>query len=256
MVSEAVLCDEFIEIAEDEGWAAFPEVAGWDIVLVWRGPSVDLSPDLTIREGDQFAIEAKTSCRVKALAQCLDRINRSPRPDFVGVLVPSISDDYKRVARALGISMFGLDLLSPVIKDRPLKQFMRQIVPRAGRTDGNKRLWLPPIAGNVQAGSSSPSPLSKWRVQALKICAILRDRGYLMTADFRAAGIGISTWRDKWIERDGNVEGTRYAKYVGKFDSSSFPDKGWEDERDEIVELCGLDTVKGFEDGDKESEEG
>lgn len=227
--SESEICTLFAEKAHRGGWKVYPEVSSWDLLLVWEGHDKKSFLYRDLREGDQLGIEAKTRANFKGLAQCIKRHPDRCRtgPDFIGILAPKITEDFSFVAANLGFSTFSNEHYEGSARKHIF-------VTDSKRLNPSQKLWVPPVVPDIVPGQPSPSPLTKWRVKALKMCAILRKRGYLTTKDFDRIGISKETWRDRWIERDGR-DG-RYVKYVGMFGVNDFPDKGWEKERDEIVE--------------------
>ncbi|MGD9676434.1 MAG: hypothetical protein AB7V19_07100, partial [Candidatus Bipolaricaulia bacterium] len=216
----------------DQGWTVFPETDGWDLVLVWRRPSVFDGP----QEDDQFGIEAKLRASVDVLAQTHLRGRRSRGPDFRGVLVPHASGPFDYLASQLKIHSFSLKHCGPwketsrygTTWSNPRVDL--HTVPRY-RWDRRSRLWLPPVPLAGSGGSPSPRQLTKWRVGALKLCALIRARGYLTTEDFKEAKISPSRWPVQgWVVPDGKIG--RLTRYV--IGPSPLPDTGYEVERDAL----------------------
>jgi len=240
--SEGEMCDVFARSAAADGWVVYPETSGWDLVLLWpespepdpgrvpRVGKVDAAPGTTV------GIEAKRRANVEVLAQCIDDVRRMGRrrtpsgPDFRGVLVPESTRKYRLVTMQLGICVYTMPDYSGEVRG-PVR-----CPPEAERWEPNKRLWLPPVVPTTTGGGRpAPRSLTQWRVKALRLCALLRDRGYLTTADFREHGLTMTTWRDRWIVRDGKVD-SRRAKYIAHPDPKDpMPDDGFEAERDELL---------------------
>ncbi len=75
-----------------------------------------------------------------------------------------------------------------------------------GATLGDRRGWshwvparrieLPAYVPDVPAGAPSPIRLTKWKVAALRIVALLEVRGYVTPQDFRDLAIDARRWRD------------------------------------------------------------
>jgi len=234
---EAELCERFAAAAREQGWDVFPEVAGWDLVLVFRGAPRErrhYEPRCDARPGDQLALEAKMRASVDALAQAHQR-SRWQGPDFRGVLVPEASRDFRYLAGELRLHTFDLSFCGPWKRKRAPTQDRRLLsVSEAMRWDRDRRLWLPPIPLQGPGGQPSPRRLTRWRIAALRLCVLLRSRGWLTSEDFRREKISIATWRDRWIRADhaGPREG-KLVRYLAVPDVA-LPDAGYEAERDAL----------------------
>lgn len=225
---EAELCERFAAAARHQGWEPYPEVGGWDLVLVWRG-----EPTRFLRTGDQIGVEAKLRAGVEVLAQVLQR-GRYQGPDFRAVLVPKASKDFRFLARELRVPIY--DLRDCAIRRRASWGDWPVIQPADGlRWEPKRRLWLPPVPLQAPGGQPAPRRLTSWRVAALRLCTLIRDRGFLTSADFTREKIAISTWRDRWIKpdyaapREGRL--LRYVPIPGR----GLPDAGYEAERDALA---------------------
>lgn len=203
--SEAHLCAAFIE-SLPLGWIPYPETAGWDVLVVVPG-------------GDQIGIQAKLRANIAVLAQALparpERVGSTRGPLFRAVLVPYADAAFSSVAVAAGIGVLH------ALRDGRFPHAIQQWGwPTLAETIASWRLWehrgpceLPPVVPTGPAGVPSPSPLTPWRVGALRICTILRARGYVTRTDFAAAGNNASTWVARgWLRADGK-EG-RLTRYV------------------------------------------
>lgn len=253
---EVEVCQQFAEYAREDGWTVYPECGAWDLVLVWERDDEalgDIGPR-SVRYGDQVAVEAKTRANFKAICQCADRgptpcsstTYARATPNWIAVLAPSIPNGFGTVAGLIGYETIDLE----AVEGRAADEWRRGPSWRPNskhRMDPEKRLWTPPIVPDVAGGQPSPSALTPWRIAALRMCVVLRHRGWVSKHDFDDAGFGRGLWRDRrWIVRDGDVEleddeGTprHYARYRMPEDTPrSFPDKGWEGERDAVVKAA------------------
>ena len=89
-MTEAELCAMFRSAAEADGWIVYPEVDGWDLVLVWSGDAPVPEGGTGVKKGDQVAVEAKLRANVGAIQQAVTRSTYRYRgqPDFRAVLAP------------------------------------------------------------------------------------------------------------------------------------------------------------------------
>ncbi|NTJ67544.1 hypothetical protein G6M50_06170 [Agrobacterium rhizogenes] len=223
--NEAALCSQFIS-SIPAGWTAYPETAGFDIVLV---RNID---------GAQIGIEAKMTLNAKVLMQAVDGIYTNHGdayggPDWRAALVPAgaAGAEMKQVARYLGVTI--IECQSP----NGRAEYIEREVARSGEewrkwaekdADRNyhpfrpelpspgyqwremwvdfcpaKRLPLPEYVPDVTAGASGPTSLSEWKIKAIKIAIILERRGYLTPKDFAHISIDRKRWHDMgWISHD------------------------------------------------------
>lgn len=227
-MKESEVCEKFIPLAEEDGWKVYPEVGQWDLLMEWDRDDVQLSRGM-LQTGDQVGVEAKARANVKALYQCIRRMRGQDAPHFACVLAPKITKEYRLVAARLGIGQYslehffkyegtGLEEHRPEVKAPPFEK----------NGDG---IWTPPVNPDIQAGVRSPSALTKWRVNALKLCKVLRCRGYVTSKDFQALDLSMTIWKRKWLTHVGKIG--RLYKYEA-LDKDDFPDKGWEEVRDQL----------------------
>lgn len=180
--TEAELCAAFIEWARQQGWIAYAETAGWDVLLV-------------AGDGTQIGVQAKLRFNVHVLSQAVEGKWgwETTGPDFRAVLAPEGNAD---IASAL-----ALTLLTPY-RGYPNRWEFRPPLPgldRSGTMDWHyanpeKRHELPAYVPDVVAGSSAPIQLTKWKVSALKVCALLELHGFVTRGDFRLCGIDYRRW--------------------------------------------------------------
>lgn len=200
------MCEAFIEWAKAEGWEAYPETSGFDIVLV--------RPE----DGCQIGVEAKQALNAKVLAQASSGARgrySMDGPDHRAVLVPEGGNaDLAELADLLGIT---------VIRARDPKGWGTTkdylFDPQLPRIDGGmdwelyqNRLWwdwcppvrlkLPDYVPDCAAGTSSPLSLTHWKIRAIRVSILLERRGYVTPADFKALGISMPRWtQGGWLQK-------------------------------------------------------
>lgn len=164
--TEADLCAAFLKWVRisQPGWTPYPETEGWDILLAHA-------------DGTQIGIQAKLRFNIAVLEQAVEphNVDSQPGPDYRAVLVPAGCGS-RTLSAALGLTMitarkgwdgkygFYPDLCGGFNRFEPWHY-----------CNPDKRLRLPEYLPDSRAGVPSPSPLTPWKVAALKICAILRS---------------------------------------------------------------------------------
>lgn len=187
---EAELCEAFAAAARLQGWTVYPETCGWDLLLV-------------AADGLQVGVQAKLRGNVEVIAQAVAPVafarlygsnSRNPGqgPDHVAALVPLATREFRDVCAECGVLVFAAwegydhdERRRKVCIDapRPDEKYLRarrRVFP-GGRHD------LPEFVPDVPAGVPSPVRLTEWKVKAIRLCALLRSRGWLTSADFKAA---------------------------------------------------------------------
>lgn len=188
--TEEAMCDAFIAwVRRFKGWTAYPETEGWDVLLAHA-------------DGTQIGVQAKLKFNLKVLAQAVEDglWGKATGPDFRAVLVP-YDQGYNDLCAALGLTLI-----------RSRQTWRGEAVdfdPEIGRMHGwerwhyrnpDKRHELPRFVPDVLAGVPSPSPLTKWKIAALQICAVMELRGFITRLDFRVAGIDHRRWVEQWLD--------------------------------------------------------
>lgn len=200
-ISEADLCREFIAWAAPQGWTAYAETGGFDIVLVNSA-------------GVQIGVQAKLRFNATLLRQIIpDRYgNVTEAPDYLAVLLPDYDPDVRTITDFCGFTFFhrvGRYRLADDIGD-----FSPRIIPDRWQVwGGEKRVELPDYVPDVAAGASAPRQLSTWKVGALRISAVLELRGYVTREDFKKFGIDSRRWvLSGWVVAEHLRKPTRYLR--------------------------------------------
>jgi hypothetical protein len=202
--SESALCAAFRAWAESQGWVVYPEVSDWDLVLVTAT--------------GQVGIQAKLRANLDVLAQCL-----GAGPKLRAVLVPDVGPSFRKIAKTLGLSVWAP--IGKLFVDFGLPQPFR----------GGRDLVLPPIVTDLPAGVKSPRQLTQWRVRALRLCAILRERGWVTSQDIKACGLSLTYWTSHRgvLMKSERVDGLwRYVPDPKR----KMPDVGWEEISKQLAE--------------------
>ncbi len=225
-ISEAQLCAEFRTWVEQDGWTVYPEVSDWDMVLTppaLRGANAFSKVMPSTYAETQYGIHAKLVAGVDVIYQAIQK-----GPKWRLVLVRRAGPEFIEICMRLNIGVVVREQNRgrwgrKARWERPSTGFAVWMPNRGFEPWGD--LWLPPIAADLPAGCASPSPLTKWRVGALKLCKVARTQGFITSADFKAAKVNIQRWVQMgWLEDTGEMAG-RLKKYrLG----NTPPDIGWE----------------------------
>lgn len=196
--TETDLCAAFIA-AIPVTWTAYPETAGWDILLVRRA------------DGFQIGIEAKLKLNAIVLTQALEGWGyeyHDSGPDCRAVLVPSgAGGGMDAIAGHLALTVVRIhsgrfygSAFSPSLPEEgkhfsSFENGWHELCPL-------KRCPLPEYVPDVEAGASGPSKLTTWKIAAIKIAVLLERRGYVSRLDFRALKIDPRRWLDgQWLRK-------------------------------------------------------
>ncbi|MHC2250992.1 hypothetical protein ACVILK_000684 [Bradyrhizobium embrapense] len=211
--TEVALCKRFIS-SLPEGWTAYPETCGWDILLVRNA------------DGFQIGVEAKLRLNTDVISQALEEYGAfyadHPGPDCRAVLVPADSQGgFDRICRYIGLTIIYVRSeaeMKPTsaYANRPSKVFEPGLP--GDRHGINEKEWyewapakrhpLPDYVPDVDAGAPSPVQLTSWKIAAIKIAIILEKRGFLVRADFKHVNIDHRRWLPSgagWLVLDGGV---------------------------------------------------
>lgn len=188
--SEAEMCAAFIEWAKRfPEWTPYPETCDWDILMVHA-------------DGTQIGIQAKLKLNLAVIAQAIEQGGWYPRrigPDFRAVLVPE-GHSLAFLCNAIGITVIdgycdryatgkaSVPKFTPSLNDRDDDREWHYVNPA-------RRHELPRyVPADVPAGVPSPSPLTRWKIAALEIVAMLEIHGRVTREDFKIAGIDHRRW--------------------------------------------------------------
>jgi len=200
-ITEADLCAAFIAaVAKDGKWTAYPETAGFDILLVRND------------DGAQMGVEAKLKLNAKVISQALPDYlcyrYGMDGPDYRAVLVPRDTNaDLAPLCRALGIGVIGARVQAdpPNVHSRP---FWPPLPERRSDSYSDQdwhewgpvtRCKLPEYISDAGAGNPSPLMLTDWKIRAIKLAIILEERP-VTRADFKALGLNPQRWLDPWTK--------------------------------------------------------
>ena len=209
---EADLCAAFMAWLPP-GWTAYPEWAGWDILIARD------------EDGFQIGIEAKLRLNAAVLGQAIETgwDCTQPGPDCRAVLVPYGRDgSLRRIATAIGLTVVTICPAARHLHIGRRRNGFDGYPELPGLADFAARGWhelapvtrlqLPDYVPDVTAGASAPVRLTDWKIRAIKVCIIVERRGWVARHDFRALGIDHRRWMiplSGWL-----VPGPRKGAYV------------------------------------------
>lgn len=217
-MKEAEVCEKFKALMEDSGWVVYPETSDWDLVCV--GP-----------RGVQVGVEAKGRANIMVLYQALhgDRFPGCKKigPDYHAVLVPKAVPEFKKLAHILGVIVFDYEDITKfgansIDRFRLRLGWLSEELDNPMLWNHSKPLWTPPVVVEVPAGVQSPVKVTQWKVSAVRLCMLLRERGYITTRDFRDFGIRLTVYWRWRLKNSGRMKvpalkgegSTSVAKYV------------------------------------------
>lgn len=216
-LSEADMCQQFLDVVP-EGWTAYPETGGFDILLV------------RIEDGAQVGVEAKLKLNAKVISQASEKWSvwsvAQQAPDFRAVLVPDyVGCDLAAICALIGIQVIKITHRDDWRAERYKKPAAAKLYPDLPSLKYNhkemcgeqwfdfcpvQRLWVPDYVPDTGAGKPSPVQLSAWKIKAIKIAVLLDKKGYVTREDFKKHGISMSRWtqggRLAWLQ-PGEVRG-------------------------------------------------
>lgn len=224
--SEIQLCHRLRDWAERLGFEVYPEVQGWDLVLVATKPTeLQRHSRQIIATGEQVGIHAKLRANCDVLVQALPPPGAGigySYPHHPFVAVPSPGEGFQILARRFGIGVIATDgqrrrrqgwpvYGSRIYGDATEPTVRSESSHAAGE---HEPLKLPPIASRcIVAGAPSPRVLSEWRVSALRFLTFARQVETFTAAQLQGFGLGKS-WVDRWGEPVDWTTETRRGKTV------------------------------------------
>ena len=207
--SEQDLCEHFATYARTLGWKVYPETSNQDLLLV----ATPETKTYNARPGDQVAIQAKMHPNIEVLFQAMPKLHDTRGPHYHAVLVPAPTYEFKQLAARLGIWVFEATQHAPKgeVRKRSVKSELMNL-PITYVHMYEEPLWFPEIEVIVPAGVRSPKSVSPWKMKAVQLCMLCLKKGYLLSTDFREAGMHVQNWvKRKWA-LPGDKEG-RHKKY-------------------------------------------
>lgn len=227
--SERELCQALIDAARAAGYQAHPECGSWDTLLVCR------------ETGVQIGVHAKLRPSIEVVSQALGRSVSEPGPQVHAVLVPFASPAFLRVARTCDLHVFQgvhidrLDLPAVLTSAPPWNHPSKE--------------WAPEVEMRFPAGVPSPRRSSRWKMNAVKLCLLAREQGFVTRADMIAFRLHPHWWVSKKfgqvLERR-VVDGERLrGQYVLRDPSSQLvPDLRWPEIVDALQAAADLRVPK------------
>lgn len=196
--TEATLCAAFLSVLP-EGWVAYAETGGFDILLVREA------------DGLQIGVQAKLRLNAKVVRQAC-KTGRpadftAPNPDCRVILVPygAVGADMAELCRLLGLSVIGMTrggspAFAPQLP-RPKQDAESRV---SFEWAPSQRIALPDYVPDVEAGRPAPVRLTARKIKAIRIAVTLERRGFVLREDFRHHKIDMRRWvapRSGWLVR-------------------------------------------------------
>lgn len=179
--TEVELCAAFIAYHEARGFTAYPETAGFDILLV-RGS-----------DNRQFGVQAKLTLNIKVLNQLLPPDYFDEGPDHRVILAPDCRG-MRNLCDALGF------ILQVPEWDRRFSDLGHGWNRAPYDWNPTRPCKLPDYVPDVAAGASGPIQLTPWKVCALSVMAHLEARGAITRKEIRSLGCDPTRWCQHWLE--------------------------------------------------------
>ena len=206
--SEKELVDTFRQLVDPDDWQIYPETGNFDLLLSRRA------------DGFQIGVEAKLKLNAKVVCQAADltRNPMNPGPDCRAVLIP-----WTKGRTEFHTLLEVLQIVVVRVGGRSGRPWLSCALPRLEARSSTKewpehfpaaRLELPDYIPDVEAGVKGPTKLTHWKIKAIKLVILLRNRGYLVRKDFQRFDCSPSTWtqrgwlvpgpvRGQWVEGQG-----------------------------------------------------
>lgn len=200
--TEADLCAAFIA-ALPEGWTAYAETQGWDILLARAA------------DGFQIGVQAKLRLNVDVVNQAIEDGYSyqiaGPMPDCRAVLVPDGAQHFDKICDYVGLTVIRMrDLEAKGLNPRYNSRFFPTLPTERPHLSHQgdwhemapaRRCELPEYVPDVRAGSSAPLQLTDWKIKALKIAVLLEERGFVDRRDFAHLKLDHRRWIAMgWLE--------------------------------------------------------
>jgi hypothetical protein len=179
--------------AVQDDWTAYPETAGFDIVMVRKA------------DGVQIGIEAKLALNAAVITQALEGSSGWYRgikgPDFRAVLVPeNATKGLAPLCRAIGLTVLTCGVARPHMERRFFYPALPPIKNQFDYGDDDWHQWcpvdrlkLPDYVPDVAAGASSPLALTEWKIKAIKLAVLLQERP-VTRGDFKHLNLSPTRW--------------------------------------------------------------
>lgn len=166
--TEAEMCAAFMARADNYMWKFYPETGGWDFLAVRE------------TDGIQVGFEAKLRPNVTLIRQMVQRMGRVQTPDYAACLIGARNDDLWTIGGALG---FGVYFATDADHERG--DHIEFHLSMARRLSG-PMIEIPKYTSDAIAGSPSPTPLSGWKIMALRAMVAYELNGHVTRADLGA----------------------------------------------------------------------
>ena len=202
--SEAAMFDDFIAAARSEGFVAYPETCGHDLVLEGHGL--------------QVVVEGKLRANTKVLVQALPPWHRdsyfagpsTTGADYYAILTPGVDAEIRALARCVDVLCIDWRFHSAEdVRWAGPRGALGLLAKLQERPTGPTLTRLkPPLAVEQQAGLPAPRSVSHWKVDAVRIALRLRAGAELRSTDFAGAVKPATFVQRRWmrpLRKEGRV---------------------------------------------------
>lgn len=186
--SECAMLSSFMSQARARGFSTRPESCGHDVVLRLEN---ELGQADGLGSGDTVAVQAKRQPTMRVLAQAIPPDPDRHSANWYAVLVPRMSEDFRVVARAVGVVVIAAG-------ERDFTVFWDENL----RRDPLIPLDLPPVV-DVPAGVPGPRSITRWKCNAVRVCinALESPHREIESGELRRLGLDQRLFlRQGWIE--------------------------------------------------------
>jgi hypothetical protein len=171
---EKDMCEELSAHAKANKWIVYPEQGDWDLLLV--------------RNKIQVGVQAKLRPTIKLLSQALvseDVAGPHYRAVAIGNSHWQEKEDFAKIAMALKLVFIDMGVHPEYWLHKAMYSGFQKIPWRYYRHFPREPLWVPPFVPKLAAGIPAPQTVSPWKVAAIKLELLAKEKGWASIIDAR-----------------------------------------------------------------------